>query len=425
MPEVWQGDERDVILFSIGYGPDETGKVYMNFGPLNRDGGWRRLNVAVSRARQEMMVFSTLKPEHINLSKTSAKGVEALKAFLEYAGGNNLSVDANSTESFKISKKGIVNAICKFLEEKGYKTDINVGHSEYRVDIGVVDPVCEDNYILGILLDGNCYGNSKTTRDREIAQIGVLSDLGWKLTRVWTMDWWDNREKELSKILDILNSTDPEPPQAEKTDDNIEDITPITEEPDGEESKNENIIPYECAELDTLFITADELVSGGFDNEIFKNINAVIEKETPIAKSRLYKIVINSFGITRAGNRITGYLDSFVNGMDLQKTSEDNEIFLWKNNQNPEAYPFIRVSANENKRDASHIPACEIINALLYVLKKQFSLNNDDLIRETAKLFGFIRKGGCIDELCEKAITSASEKKLITKNSNGNWIIVE
>ena len=78
-----------------------------------------------------------------------------------------------------------------------------------------------------------------------------------------------------------------------------------------------------------------------------------------------------------------------------------------------------------NKRDASHIPACEIINALLYVLKKQFSLNNDDLIRETAKLFGFIRKGGCIDELCEKAITSASEKKLITKNSNGNWIIVE
>ncbi|MBQ7094516.1 MAG: DUF4011 domain-containing protein, partial [Clostridia bacterium] len=186
-----QGDERDVILFSIGYGPDEDGKVYMNFGPLNRDGGWRRLNVAVSRSRHEMIVYSTLTPDQINLSRTSAEGVAALKAFLEYAGGSKLAYDKNTVKQ-REKIAGIADNICEFLKGKGYDTQKNVGHSEYKIDIGVVDPENPERYIMGILLDGASYGAAKTTKDREVAQISVLEGLGWNIHRVWSMDWWDN-----------------------------------------------------------------------------------------------------------------------------------------------------------------------------------------------------------------------------------------
>ena len=159
-----QGDERDVILFSVGYGPDENGKVSMNFGPLNRDGGWRRLNVAVSRARCEMIVFSALRPDQINLSRTSAEGVAALRAFLEYAGGQALWEDENTVSVRRAEPEGVAAAICKALEERGYATDRLVGHSEFRIDIGVVDPKAPERYLLGILLDGSAYGAAKTTR---------------------------------------------------------------------------------------------------------------------------------------------------------------------------------------------------------------------------------------------------------------------
>lgn len=199
-----QGDERDVILFSVGYGPDKDGNVYMNFGPLNREGGWRRLNVAVSRARCEMMIFATLTADQINLSRTSAEGAAALKAFLEYASGKPLPISEYAAHKSKRIKENVAKAICRELKAVGYDTDISVGHSEYKIDIGVVDPENPERYILGILLDGESYGNAKTTRDREIAQISVLEGLGWKILRVWSMDWWDNQGKELGRIRETL-----------------------------------------------------------------------------------------------------------------------------------------------------------------------------------------------------------------------------
>ena len=155
-----------MILFSIGFGPDQNGKVHMNFGPLNRDGGWRRLNVAITRARQEMVVFATLRPEQIDLRRTSAQGVEALKAFLEYAQSGKLPLEAAMISAQETEKSWIADAICAYLEEKGYETRRQVGHSQYRIDIGVADPKNQDSYCLGILLDGSSYAAGRTTRDR-------------------------------------------------------------------------------------------------------------------------------------------------------------------------------------------------------------------------------------------------------------------
>lgn len=199
-----QGDERDIIMFSIGYGPDKDGNVGMNFGPLNQDGGWRRLNVAISRAREEMLIFSTLTPEKIDLSKTDAPGVEGLKGFLEFAMLGNEALYAGA-KSVSKKKDNVARSIADKLKADGINVGINVGTSEYRVDIGIVDPDDENKYILGILLDGENYMRSKTANDRNVLQPSVLKGLGWNLHRVWTLDWFDTPEREYRKILEALD----------------------------------------------------------------------------------------------------------------------------------------------------------------------------------------------------------------------------
>lgn len=190
-----QGDERDIILFSIAFGPDAEGKISMNFGPLNKDGGWKRLNVAVSRARCEMVVFTTMTADMINLKRTKSKGVEALKDFLEFAEKGRLQGD--HTESKVQKDQGILERICQELTKHGYQYQKAVGHSRFRVDIAVVNPYDNEEYLLGIMLDGESYKQATNVKDREVAQIEVLKGLGWKLHRIWVMDWWDNRDKEL------------------------------------------------------------------------------------------------------------------------------------------------------------------------------------------------------------------------------------
>ncbi|WP_158453649.1 DUF3320 domain-containing protein [Paenibacillus beijingensis] len=195
-----QGDERDVILFSVGYGPDEAGKISLNFGPLNRQGGWRRLNVAVSRARREMIVFSTLRSDQLSASRTSAQGVLGLKAFLDFAEKGKHVLPVGDSAAQADSVRYIQRTIADELKHFGYEAGLHIGTSGYRIDVAVLDPDDPGRYLLGILLDGPMYHQAKTARDRDILRPQVLQQLGWSLHRVWMPDWWENREAELRKI---------------------------------------------------------------------------------------------------------------------------------------------------------------------------------------------------------------------------------
>lgn len=199
-----QGDERDVILFSICYGPDETGKVSMNFGPLNRDGGERRLNVAVTRAKHEVLVYSGLRADQIDLTRTRAKGVRDLKYFLDYADrGPKALAAATSTSGEAEADSEFEKMVADRIRKAGYDVHHQIGCSGYRVDLAIVDPSRPGRYLLGVECDGATYHRAATARDRDKLRQLILEGLGWKLHRVWSTDWWHDPEAEMAK----LNST--------------------------------------------------------------------------------------------------------------------------------------------------------------------------------------------------------------------------
>lgn len=181
-----QGDERDIILFSIGYGPNKDGKVSMNFGPLNQQGGERRLNVAVSRARYEMVVFSTLQSHQIDLQRTNAVGVVALKRFLEYAETGELPQPLEQVQ--KSCELPLTRRVADIFKSQGYVVHFNVGRSAFKVDLAIVDKQNPSQYCKAVLLDGPRYYSTPTVRDREIIQPNVLTSLGWNIQRIWTAD---------------------------------------------------------------------------------------------------------------------------------------------------------------------------------------------------------------------------------------------
>ncbi len=198
--ETVQGDERDVILFSITYGPDEAGHVTMNFGPLNRSGGERRLNVAMTRARSEMRVFSTLQPERIDLSRTQARAVADLKHFLEYAQRGPAALAAAVHGSVGDFESPFEIAVARALQDKGWIVHPQVGVSAYRIDLGIVHPDKPGLYLAGIECDGAMYHSSTVARERDKIRQLVLEGLGWTLFRVWSTDWWTHKAKALDEL---------------------------------------------------------------------------------------------------------------------------------------------------------------------------------------------------------------------------------
>lgn len=202
--ETVQGDERDVILFSVTYGPDNAGKVSMNFGPLNRNGGERRLNVAFTRAKYEMIIFSTLQADQIDLNRTKAKGVEDLKAFLQYAKQGKSALGNYITKSKGGAESPFEAEVAEQLKNKGWTVHTQIGTSSYRIDLAVVHPDKPEMYLAGIECDGETYHSSATARDRDKLRQSVLEELGWKILRVWSTDWWTNKKGSIEDLDNAL-----------------------------------------------------------------------------------------------------------------------------------------------------------------------------------------------------------------------------
>lgn len=171
----------------------------MNFGALNRQGGQRRLNVAITRARQGLHVFSTLKAEKIDLSRTSSEGVRNLKDFLIFAKTGHMAYYAQGGDQPK-SKDELLLYVQKQLQDLGWCVDLAVGRGDSRVDLAVQHPDIAGQYLTGILVDGDDYAKAATARDRDQLRPTVLSGLGWKILQLWTVEWWLDPQVNLNKL---------------------------------------------------------------------------------------------------------------------------------------------------------------------------------------------------------------------------------
>ena len=212
-----QGDERDIIIFSIAYGRNENGRISVNFGSLSKDGGENRLNVAISRAKQKIYVVTSVEPEELNVESAKNRGPRLFKKYLQYAraisNGNRGEVESilNSLIDSDIVKNeerkhdsDFEAEVYDALVEKGYEVHTQIGVSGYKIDMAIYDKE-KDKYILGIECDGAAFHSSKSARERDIHRQRYLESRGWKITRVWSRHWWKNPSNEISKIEKMLN----------------------------------------------------------------------------------------------------------------------------------------------------------------------------------------------------------------------------
>jgi len=200
-----QGDERDVILFSITYGRDSAGKMAMNFGPINQDGGQRRLNVAITRARVGVCIFSSIRAEDIDSSKTRSAGVSDLKNYLEFAAKGPAAIVAQASLTGADPESPLEEEVLNSLRSRGWSVHPQIGCSGYRIDMAVVDPEEPGKYVLGIECDGATYHSMPTARDRDRLRQRILEGLGWTLHRIWSTDWWTDPEREIQKLESALH----------------------------------------------------------------------------------------------------------------------------------------------------------------------------------------------------------------------------
>jgi len=389
--ETVQGDERDIVILSIGYGKDSEGKFSYNFGPLNRNEGYKRLNVAITRSRFKTIVVSSILPENLDGDKiNSESGVKYLKNYLDYAKNKHL-VGFTSTPEDLYFDSSFEEAVYDSLAKEGFNVSTQIGCSGYRIDLAIKHPENQGKYILGIECDGSQYHSSRYARDRDKIRQNILEGLGWNIHRIWSDDWLNNRSYEIEKIKTKVHELEQEkeceqPEIAEQTFSKIEQIKRFDSMDD---CKLPTYPKYEFAKPDTYGISLDfdyyGLVTGEefVIKEIKKRIMNILRIESPVEKEFLYKRILNSLGVEKKGRH---HKNLFLEV--LEKLEDKNLIYIKQETISfapiKTYYPF-RMS-NEKERPFVLIPKEELAKLIIDILKNEFSISVKDLAATVAKI---------------------------------------
>ncbi|TRO52731.1 DUF3320 domain-containing protein [Candidatus Bathyarchaeota archaeon] len=432
-----QGDERDVIILSLGYGYDPQGQMTMNFGPVNRAGGERRLNVAVTRAREMTIFVTSIKATDIDMASIKSAGSITLHAYLKYAekGPDVLKLVAETVEC----ESSIEEDVGMVLQRLGYTFIPHVGCSRCPIDIGVIDPNNSGGYLLGIEFDGATYRNSNSTRDRDRLRAQVLRQLGWRIYRIWSPTWVSRRSSEIRRLSQALEEAhkfhigkDVPTHDLDLKEDIAEEELP--KDVDVQKLHFSGIekigVPYKVHALKVEHISSVRIPTshGGAvqpnqfhfqENRQLQShlLEELIQQEGPIHFDYAVKRLVSAWGIDRKNSKIVHAVREALNLLILKEKVIVKGNFLWP----PELQEIqARVpvpGVPESKRQPEHIPPEEIENVMKTIAQYALGIGAESLVAETAKVFGFNHSGEksrkIISDIYRKLLW---EKKLVCEN---------
>ncbi|MBB5392599.1 MULTISPECIES: DUF3320 domain-containing protein [unclassified Herbaspirillum] len=422
-----QGDERDVMYFSVTYGPGLDGVMPMNFGPMNQQGGERRLNVAITRARQELRVFGSFRPEKMDLTRTQALGVRDLKHFLEFAEKGARALGEFVAGSIGDFDSPFEKAVCSALAERGWVVHPQVGVSAFRVDLGVVDPDSPGRYLAGVECDGATYHRSATARDRDKLREQVLRGLGWDIVRIWSTDWWvdmpgtlEKIDAQLRQILDVKRET--EMVAAEQAAEMKEQVVAMANAADDEEissgeapshvasavpvpvtahsvetsemyarSAAGELMPEQNYFVEVDLATTDHVAdpdlffSDSYDERLLGMIAEVVEAEGPVRDEVLARRIARAHGWVRTGARIVSRVVDLTS-QHFETEAESVGLFIWPKRLKDRSMISFRKPVAGSARQVDEVSLAE-----LNVLAGRYCAEGDD--EETA-LIGMSRDLG-------------------------------
>jgi very-short-patch-repair endonuclease len=386
--ETVQGDERDVIFISIGYGRTAEGYVAMEFGPINRDGGERRLNVLITRARLRCEVFTNLTADDIDLNRTNARGVRALKTFLSYARDGRLDVAVVSGEAFDSPFEEGVQAELTGL---GYDVKQQVGSAGFFIDLAVIDAERPGRYLLGIECDGASYHSARSARDRDRLRQQVLEGLGWRIHRIWSTDYFRDPDRELKRVVEAIEQAkiyghaldNRATPEGESQNRGIERDSNTEQEDDVP-----NIPPY---------IVAGLLVNtGGLElHRVAMPMIAdwkvrVVQTESPVHISEVARRIADAAGVRCVASRIQAAIESASSFATRSGAIRRKGDFLWMTSMEQPAIRD-RSSLPSSSRKIDLIAPEEIALAIEKAVADSCGMNCDDVPAAACRLFGIMR----------------------------------
>lgn len=410
-----QGDERDTIIFSICYGKNSQGKMYMRFGPLGHQGGERRLNVAITRAKYNVKLVGSILPGDIDLAKTKSDGVKMLRSYIEFASRKQGQVNSVGKKNRLYETDVFSEYVAKYLEEHGYKVKKNVGNSDYTVDIAIEHPEIAGCYVAGIECDGDSYQMARTVRDRDHLRTAVMERMGWKMYRVWSTEWVQNEQDAKKKLLTFIN-------------DAIKNYTSyeIKKEPEKEinvatEEVKQNMTSQKLGNKNNPY-NLERYREGdwrnvknfrAYDNEsrIADRIHEVVRVEQPIHIELLYKRMASCFGNERVTNPIRYTVDVVMKQVMSEEIRIDNSQFVTLTTYN--GITVRRSLPGSPDRNIEHIPQEEIKEAIKLVLDGAFGVEVPALILETARIFGFEKTGVKIRQFISKALDALEAESIV------------
>lgn len=403
-----QGDERDVIFISIGYGRIEDGKVPMSFGPLNNEGGERRLNVLITRAKYRCEVFTNLTSEDIKTTETTRFGIRALKSFLYFAQHGKFSTEEDVPVSIK---RPFEDLVANELERLGYTIRKKVGSHGFFIDLAVVDEENPGRYIMGIDCDGQAYAATKSARDRDRLRPQVLEAIGWKMYRIWSLDWYRNPERELERLAEAIERAKEYVAVADAEQEVYEaEMQSLIREQPVEE--NNPLPAYIMAVLDGEIATQEmHLHPVG---KLSGWIAEIVKVESPVHFDEVALRMVRAAGITKVGSRIR---ECLVRASQYAEQSGQVKIrgeFLWHSEMEK---PVIR------KRDGlpvtskrlQYIAPEELCLAVKKVVESSIAIEPDAALPFIARLFGFSRVTEEMRRELHKAVDLSVEKKMVVK----------